>query len=97
MDYSHSNDGSYPGGPAGFWANNASGTPTTNKLYEDVPANGVLLRNLAMASNYLMSHILHFYHLVALDYVDVNGTGLIPKGFLCPNSVSYTHLTLPTN
>jgi Ni,Fe-hydrogenase I large subunit len=38
-----------------------------------------------MAANYLMSHILHFYHLVALDYVDVNGTGLIPKGFLCPN------------
>lgn len=32
-----------------------------------------------------MSHILHFYHLVALDYVDVNGTGLIPKGFTCPN------------
>jgi hypothetical protein len=38
-----------------------------------------------MAANYLMSHILHFYHLLALDYVDVNGTGLIPKGFLCPN------------
>jgi Ni,Fe-hydrogenase I large subunit len=38
-----------------------------------------------MAANYLMSHILHFYHLVALDYVDVNGTGLIPKGFLAPN------------
>jgi Ni,Fe-hydrogenase I large subunit len=38
-----------------------------------------------MACNYLMSHILHFYHLLALDYVDVNGTGLIPKGFLCPN------------
>ena len=85
MDYDHSNDGSYPGGPASFWANNASGVPTINKLYEDVPANGVLIRNLAMASNYLMSHILHFYHLVALDYVDVNGTGLIPKGFLCPN------------
>jgi Ni,Fe-hydrogenase I large subunit len=32
-----------------------------------------------------MSHILHFYHLLALDYVDVNGTGLIPKGFLAPN------------
>ncbi len=38
-----------------------------------------------MACNYLMSHILHFYHLLALDYVDVNGTGLIPKGFLAPN------------
>jgi Ni,Fe-hydrogenase I large subunit len=37
-----------------------------------------------------MSHILHFYHLVALDYVDVNGTGLIPKGPACPNySKSY--------
>jgi len=54
-------------------------------LYEDVPNNGRILRNLAMACNYLMSHILHFYHLVALDYVDVNGTGLIPKGFACPN------------
>ncbi len=38
-----------------------------------------------MACNYLMSHILHFYHLVALDYVDVNSTGIIPKGFLAPN------------
>jgi len=54
-------------------------------MTEAVPPNGRILRNLAMASNYLMSHILHFYHLVALDYVDVNGTGLIPKGFLCPN------------
>jgi Ni,Fe-hydrogenase I large subunit len=50
-----------------------------------VPNNGRIIRNLAMGANYLMSHILHFYHLVALDYVDVNGTGLIPKGFLCPN------------
>jgi len=54
-------------------------------MTEAVPANGRILRNLAMASNIVMSHILHFYHLVALDYVDVNGTGLIPKGFLCPN------------
>jgi len=54
-------------------------------MVTDVPENAVHIRNLAMASNYLMSHILHFYHLVALDYVDVNGTGLIPKGFLCPN------------
>lgn len=50
-----------------------------------MPANSRNLRNLGMGANYLMSHILHFYHLVALDYVDVNGTGLIPKGFLCPN------------
>lgn len=54
-------------------------------LTQDVPNDGRIIRNLGMASNYLMSHILHFYHLVALDYVDVNGTGLIPKGFLAPN------------
>ena len=52
---------------------------------EAVPDNGRLIRNLGMGANFLMSHILHFYHLLALDYVDVNGTGLIPKGFLCPN------------
>lgn len=54
-------------------------------MVEDVPDNGRRIRNLAMGANYLMSHILHFYHLAALDYVDVNGTGLIPKGFTCPN------------
>ncbi len=32
-------------------------------------AQGRLLRNLVFASNYLQSHILHFYHLAALDYV----------------------------
>jgi Ni,Fe-hydrogenase I large subunit len=51
----------------------------------NVPNNGRLIRNLGMAANTVMSHILHFYHLVALDYVDVNSTGLIPKGFFCPN------------
>ncbi len=33
--------------------------------------NGRLLRNLTLAANYLQSHILHFYHLAALDYVDI--------------------------
>lgn len=33
------------------------------------PDNGRILRNLIQASNSLMSHILHFYHLAALDYV----------------------------
>jgi hydrogenase large subunit len=33
------------------------------------PANGRILRNLIQGSNYLQSHILHFYHLTALDYV----------------------------
>ncbi|MEW6088997.1 MAG: nickel-dependent hydrogenase large subunit [bacterium] len=33
------------------------------------PDNGRILRNLIQAGNNLMSHILHFYHLTALDYV----------------------------
>jgi Ni,Fe-hydrogenase I large subunit len=49
------------------------------------PDNGRILRNLVLGSNFVMSHILHFYHLVALDYVNVNSTNVIPKGFFCPN------------
>ena len=33
--------------------------------------NGILLRNLILAANFIQSHILHFYHLAALDYVDI--------------------------
>jgi hydrogenase large subunit len=33
------------------------------------PTNGRIMRNLIYGADYLMSHILHFYHLVALDYV----------------------------
>ena len=33
------------------------------------PTNGRIIRNLIFGADYLMSHILHFYHLAALDYV----------------------------
>ncbi|HVP13506.1 MAG TPA: nickel-dependent hydrogenase large subunit [Phycisphaerae bacterium] len=33
--------------------------------------NGRLLQNLIQGANYLQSHVLHFYHLAALDFVDV--------------------------
>jgi hydrogenase large subunit len=32
------------------------------------PANGRLIRNIMQGANYIQSHILHFYHLAALDY-----------------------------
>lgn len=35
------------------------------------PENGVLVRNLIQGANYLMSHITHFYHLSALDFIDI--------------------------
>ncbi|HVP12190.1 MAG TPA: nickel-dependent hydrogenase large subunit [Phycisphaerae bacterium] len=37
------------------------------------PANGRIIRNLLLATNFLESHILHFYHLSAPDYVDTSG------------------------
>jgi len=36
-----------------------------------VPGNGRILRNLILGMNFLQSHILHFYTLSALDFVDV--------------------------
>lgn len=35
------------------------------------PDNGRLLRNLIQGANTIQSHVLHFYHLAALDYIDV--------------------------
>ena len=36
-----------------------------------IPDNGRIVRNLLLGCNYLQSHILHFFTLAALDYVDV--------------------------
>jgi len=36
-----------------------------------ITGNGRILRNLIQGANFVQSHILHFYHLAALDYVDV--------------------------
>jgi hydrogenase large subunit len=36
----------------------------------DPPANAILIRNLILAANFIDSHILHFYQLCALDYID---------------------------
>ena len=40
-------------------------------IADRIPDNGRIMRNLIFGANYLQSHILHFYHLAALDYVDV--------------------------
>jgi ferredoxin hydrogenase large subunit/hydrogenase large subunit len=47
-------------------------TQAQEMAYGIKPArNGRILRNLILGANYLQSHILHFYHLTALDFVDV--------------------------
>ncbi len=37
------------------------------------PANGRILRNLVLGADHIQSHVLHFYHLAALDYIDTSG------------------------
>lgn len=36
-----------------------------------LPDNARIIRNLCLGANYIQSHVLHFYHLAALDYIDV--------------------------
>lgn len=40
-------------------------------IADKIPDNGRIIRNLIQGANYIQSHIIHFYHLAALDYVDV--------------------------
>ena len=45
-------------------------------IADQVPHNGRVLRNLILGCNFLQSHILHFFTLAALDYVDVAALAL---------------------
>ncbi len=38
---------------------------------DKIPDNGRVMRNLILGAAHIADHILHFYHLTALDYVDV--------------------------
>ena len=38
---------------------------------DKIPDNGRIIRNLILGAAHIADHILHFYHLTALDYVDV--------------------------
>jgi Ni,Fe-hydrogenase I large subunit len=39
----------------------------------EVPDNGRLIRNIMLGANYFHNNITHFYHLSALDFIDVKG------------------------
>lgn len=40
-------------------------------IAERIPDNGRIIRNLILGAAHIADHILHFYHLAALDYVDI--------------------------
>jgi hydrogenase large subunit len=49
----------------------ASVRAVENALGYTIPANAQLIRNLMIAAQYVHDHVMHFYHLHALDWVDV--------------------------
>ncbi|OGT87730.1 MAG: hydrogenase [Gammaproteobacteria bacterium RIFOXYA12_FULL_61_12] len=49
-------------------------------LNYEIPANAQLVRNLMIGAQYIHDHVMHFYHLHALDWVDVvSALGADPK------------------
>src|SRR5512139_2116938 len=49
----------------------ASVRAVEDALKYEIPANAQLIRNLMIAAQYVHDHVMHFYHLHALDWVDV--------------------------
>jgi len=49
----------------------ASVRSVENALNYQVPPNAQLIRNLMIGAQYIHDHVMHFYHLHALDWVDV--------------------------
>lgn len=49
----------------------ASVRSVENALNYKIPPNAQLIRNLMIAAQYVHDHVMHFYHLHALDWVDV--------------------------
>ena len=49
----------------------ASVRSVENALNYSIPPNAQLIRNLMIAAQYVHDHVMHFYHLHALDWVDV--------------------------
>lgn len=49
----------------------ASVRAVENALQYEIPTNAQLIRNLMIAAQYVHDHVMHFYHLHALDWVDV--------------------------
>lgn len=49
----------------------ASVRAVEDALKYEIPANAQLIRNIMIAAQYVHDHVMHFYHLHALDWVDI--------------------------
>jgi hydrogenase large subunit len=58
------------------------------------PTNGRILRNLVLGADHIQSHVLHLYHLAALDYI--NTTGILDLAPWTPRYVTPDMIGRPT-
>ena len=49
----------------------ASVRAVEDALKYEIPANAQLIRNLMIGAQFVHDHVMHFYHLHALDWVDI--------------------------
>ena len=56
-------------------------------LIDKIPANARIIRNLIQGAHVAQDHVLHFYHLAALDYVDITDVAKYEGGNSALNSV----------
>ena len=61
----------------------ASVRAVEDALNYEIPKNAQLIRNLMIGAQYIHDHVMHFYHLHALDWVDVFSVLLVD-----PNATS---------
>ncbi len=56
-------------------------------IADKIPENGRLIRNIIQGAHMAQDHCLHFYHLAALDYVDITDVAKYQGGNSALNSV----------
>jgi hydrogenase large subunit len=75
------------GNTFGYNVHYEDGGPGWDTPASDVPEAGALVRDMAYGSNFVASHLVHFYQLAALDFIDPLAAGLDKPPF-CPSYAS---------
>ena len=78
----------------------ASVRAVEDALSYEIPKNAQLIRNLMIGAQYIHDHVMHFYHLHALDWVDVvsalNADPAATSQLAQSISLSLIHISEPT-
>jgi hydrogenase large subunit len=77
----------------GFTSTNGHPSVGTGSL--QIPVVGNTIRNIIEGADLVMSHILHFYHLCAIDYINATGTVIDGVPPWSPQDVASDMVTTP--